>query len=209
VGVFSQNAPHASMTAARRADRSTDELIGVCRGVLADGHCSSDEAGYLKSWIERNSAFANKFPYDVLYRRLTDALVDGVIDSDEESDLLGTLSRFVGGETFNTEAEVASLSSALPLDEPAPLLLFRDAIVVVTGTFAFGRRAAVIDALEQRGAHAISAPTKRTRYLVIGKIGSRDWIHSSYGRKIERAVELKREGVPLAIVSEDHWAASL
>jgi len=51
--------------------------------------------------------------------------------------------------------------------------------------------------------------TKRTRVLVIADLGSRDWIHTSYGRKIERAVEYRQAGVPLVITDEAYWASHL
>ena len=40
-------------------------------------------------------------------------------------------------------------------------------------------------------------------YLAIGHFASRDWVHTTFGRKIERAVEMrKRYGMP-AIISEE------
>jgi len=42
-----------------------------------------------------------------------------------------------------------------------------------------------------------------TDYLVIGEIGSSNWVHSSFGRKIEKAMELKEKG-RISIVSEKH-----
>jgi hypothetical protein len=47
--------------------------------------------------------------------------------------------------------------------------------------------------------------TKRTDYLVIGTFGSRDWVHTSFGRKIEKAVSLRGSGSGIAIAVEDHW----
>jgi len=32
------------------------------------------------------------------------------------------------------------------------------------------------------------------------------WIHENFGRKIEKAMKYRDEGVALAIVSEEHWA---
>jgi hypothetical protein len=45
--------------------------------------------------------------------------------------------------------------------------------------------------------------------LIVGTFGSRDWVHTSFGRKIEKAVTYRRAGQRLAIISEDHWAGSL
>jgi hypothetical protein len=52
--------------------------------------------------------------------------------------------------------------------------------------------------------------TLRTSFLVIGTFGSEDWAHSSFGRKIEKAMDLRRRGVSsIRIVGEDHWATAL
>ncbi len=54
-----------------------------------------------------------------------------------------------------------------------------------------------------------SAPTLATRYLVIGVFASHDWYNTNYGRKIERAVELRNSGSGVAIISEEHWKSFL
>lgn len=67
----------------------------------------------------------------------------------------------------------------------------------------------MIDALEARQASAASSVSKKVNFLVIGEIGSQAWRHSSCGRKIEAAVELREAGVPLRIISEPHWRDAL
>ena len=47
--------------------------------------------------------------------------------------------------------------------------------------------------------------TQNIHYLIIGSIGSDDWIHSSFGRKIEKALQFKKQGKNIIIISEDHW----
>ena len=42
------------ITKGRRKDRAVDELVGICRGLLADGHVNLQEAQFLREWIERN-----------------------------------------------------------------------------------------------------------------------------------------------------------
>jgi hypothetical protein len=68
---------------------------------------------------------------------------------------------------------------------------------VVTGRFAFGTRQKVCEAISGLGGiPGGSKPTKATRYFVIGTFASRDWYNTNYGRKIERAVELRTPSVP-------------
>ena len=47
--------------------------------------------------------------------------------------------------------------------------------------------------------------TKTLNYLVLGTYVTDSWIHESYGRKIEKAMEYRSGGMPLLIVSEEHW----
>ena len=59
------------------------------------------------------------------------------------------------------------------------------------------------------GGRCEESVTQQTNYLIVGTFGSRDWAHTSFGRKIEKAVAYRRSGMGLAIISEDHWAGLL
>jgi len=197
-----------AITRSWRMDRSTNELIGVCRGILADGSINISEAKFLHDWLERHAEFAGHFPYNVLLPRLTEALADGVLDLDEERDLLEALSATVGGEVAH-ENGANSLSTELPYDVPLPTILHSASTFVVTGTFSYGKRRAVCEAIEARHGAVRSAVSKATDYVIIGEVGSRDWLHSSYGRKIQDAMDFRNQGAMISIVPERHWVASL
>lgn len=201
--------PPSHFNRKQQKDRDADELVGLCRGLLSDGAVTSQEADFLRDWIERHAANAGEYPFNVLYRQLQAALADGVLDEDEERDLLASLSALVGGEASGVHDTSASLSSVLPVCSPAPTVLFPGSIFVVTGTFAYGPRRQVVEAIESRAGVASANISKKVNFLVIGEVGSQAWRHSSYGRKIESAVELRESGVPIRIISEPHWFASL
>lgn len=63
--------------------------------------------------------------------------------------------------------------------------------------------------IERRGGLCSASPSNRTRYLVIGDLGSRDWINSNAGRKIQKVVALRSERHPVAILTEGHWSRHL
>jgi NAD-dependent DNA ligase len=98
-------------------------------------------------------------------------------------------------------------SSTLPLCEPAPQPIeFPGEEFVVTGKFALGTRKKVFAAIESLGGIPNdSYPTHGTRYLLIGTFASRDWANTNFGRKIERAIELRDRGSGISIVAEEHW----
>jgi hypothetical protein len=52
-------------------------------------------------------------------------------------------------------------------------------------------------------------PTRETNYLVIGELCRPEWIHATFGRSIERAIELRDQGYGIQIVSKECWVNSL
>jgi len=142
-----------------------------------------------------------------LHARLARIYEDGRVDETERQDLAELLTALVGGQAGIIVGEDAATD--LPIDQPPPPLIWRGSVFVFTGKFAFGPRAECERQVMRLGGMCESSVTRRTNYLVIGTFGSRDWVHTSFGRKIEKAVEYRNAGQPLAIVNEDHWAAAL
>lgn len=196
-----------TFNAARLNDRMIDELIGLCRGVLLDGSVSELEASALLQWLDANREIANHWPANVLYKRISLALEDGHLDPDEERDLLETLVRVTGNP--QSAASIKSRSTNLPLCSPLPEISFAGKIFCFTGKFISGSRKEVQNAVTSLGARVKGSPTLKTNYLVIGSIGSSDWIHSTHGRKIEKAVTLREEGRSIYIVAEEYWAEQM
>ncbi len=146
------------------------------------------------------------WPADVIARRLERILEDGIITSDERDDLQILLGQVTGSDAAS--AALANRASGLPLDEPAPTIEFEGRAFCFTGKFYYGMRRSCQAAVADRGGESHSGVTTKTDYVVVGLLGSRDWIHAGWGTKIEKAIEY-RDSTGLAIVGEDHWAASL
>ena len=75
-------------------------------------------------------------------------------------------------------------------------------------TFNYGQRKHCEAAVTDRGATA-GGLTQKTNVLVIGMYATDSWKHSSFGTKIMSAVEYRKKGLPISIVSEEHWVAHL
>ena len=69
-------------------DRQIDGLIGISEGVAADGEVNQAEAEFLLRWMETNRAAADQWPAKVLSPRLVAILSDGLLDANEERELL-------------------------------------------------------------------------------------------------------------------------
>lgn len=186
------------------SDRKIDELIGICRGIVADGVVNQQETEFLISWISSNIHLAPQYPFDVLYRRISEMLSDGIMDNDEKTELLSILNELTGGDIIDHTTN--SMSTTLPLCSPAPEILIKDKSFVFTGVFTTGPRKQLEQIVVDLGGVMHSNVTKDTNYLIIGDIGSQDWAHSSFGRKIEKAIGLREKGTGISIVIESHWA---
>jgi hypothetical protein len=193
---------------ARRTERDLSELLGLAKAVLSDGVINEAEATYLRNWGGNHPDALAQWPTSQIFARLNQHFTDGRIDDAERLDLHELLSHLVGG----TASLVLGFEGAttLPLDTPAPRICWGpDAVYVFTGRFAYGTRADCEREVTQRGGRCEQTITQRTTFVVIGTFGSRDWAHTSFGRKIQRAVKLRDAGSAIRIVGEDHWAQAL
>lgn len=185
--------------------RQIDELIGLARGLVADGQINQAEVEFLQKWLVANGSVSDHPLLSVLYRRVNEILHDGVVDEEEKAELLDTLNRF-----SNRDFEIGETlkSTTLPLCAPAPTLSFEGMNYCFTGTFNYGQRKACESAVTAKGASAGSL-THKTNFLVIGVYATDSWKHSSFGNKILKAAEMRAEGRPIRIVSEEHWVRHL
>jgi NAD-dependent DNA ligase len=192
---------------ALRTGREVDELLGLCKGVLADGVVNQLEAEFLAQWLRLNRETSDQWPANILFERVTEMLKDGKLDKEEEGELLGLLMQATGGDASRLNAH--SLSTGLPISDPLPDVMISGKTLCLTGKFVLGSREKCRAEIEKRGGQFVETITVELDYLVIGVIGSRDWIHSSFGRKIEKAVEYRAKGHPLGIVAEEHFVKAL
>lgn len=190
---------------ARIERRSVDALIGIAAGLAADGTINQQEAEFLRTWIETHLVHLDDPVVKILYRRLADMLSDGVLDADESAELLEMLHQFTGLPVAPTQTPTFAAPTSLPLDNPAPQLCLIDRVFLFTGVMAYGPRKECESQILERGGLIGGSVSKKIHYLVVGSIGNDQWLHSSYGTKIKKAVELRDSGVPIAIISEDHW----
>ncbi len=195
-----------SKNALRIQDRLIDELIGICRGIIADGVIAESEAIFLGQWIENHREVADKWPVNVVYARVTEMLRDGILSGEEQRELLETL-RDLTGE--GSPLQEPNQSTTLPLTKPEPEVDFDGSTFCLTGKFVFGSLLDCEETIVEIGGAVVTAPTQETDYLVIGEFCSPDWIHTTFGRSIERAIELRDQGQDIKIISERHWVDAL
>lgn len=198
--------PAPQYSAPRIADRVIDELVGLCKGMIADKNLTEEEVLFLTSWLQANQQAIHVWPAVAIASRINQITSDKIITSEEREDLLALLQEIVGQ---SQNATATNNSTTLPLTKPAPPVFFQRNRFCLTGRFAVGPRADVEYEIQERGGQIDKNVTNSTNFLLIGEIGSRDWLHSTHGRKIEKAIAMAEKGYPIAIISEEHWADHL
>jgi NAD-dependent DNA ligase len=185
-------------------DRQTDTLIGLSKGLVADGKVNQAEAEFLLSWLVQNSQSSNSPIIENLLIKVSSMLDDDFLDEDESSELLAIL-KMISGDS--SEIGELAKTSSLPVNNPLPSITFKDKVFMFTGTCAFGTRKQCKEAIEELGGLNSKGKdiTKSLDYLVLGKYVTDSWAHEAFGRKIEKAMEYRDNGIPIVIITEEHW----
>lgn len=188
--------------------KSINSLLGIVSGLVSDGDLNDKEILFLRTWCSENSHISNKYPANIIFRRVHEVLLDGVITPEERVHLLSELQILSGNDFFQT-------GSALPeqiqnIFDDDPMVIIPKNEFVFTGRFMFGTRPACEAAVVQRGGSAKDYITEKTNYVVIGTRTSPDWIAENFGRKIQKAVEMSNSGnYEICIVREADWVMGL
>jgi hypothetical protein len=184
-------------------DRSIGALIGIAQGMLSDGELRDREVEFLNRWLEENTSIATAWPGDVLHARVKQVLRDGSISPEERDHLVTTLQQLVGGS--HEKLENATHVSEIMFDRDASIVVAGQRFCF-TGEFAYGSRSDCERVVRDLGGFVAASVSRKVNYLVVGGLGSPEWIHGSFGTKIVSAIEIKRKGGPVLIVHEDQWA---
>jgi NAD-dependent DNA ligase len=195
--------PSKALYGPRVAKRLVSELLGLCKGMVCDGEISEGELAALKRWLAGHPDAAVLYPGKTITQRLLRIYEDGIITPDERQELNELLLDLTGDT--DEHDQLLNLSTRLPFDEPIPIIFFDGHEHVFTGRMLYGTRRDCERKVVDRGGRVGKTVTQKTNFLVIGPIASTAWLESTHGRKILRAVELRSEGRPLRIVSEEAW----
>lgn len=194
------------LAAANELKGSCAVLLGIVQGLLSDGQLQDSEIRFLRDWLNANEALSSCWPGDVLREQVEEVLRDGCITETEREHLVSTLQELIGGR-LDDLAE-SPMVTQLAMDEGDDIQ-FDDRVFCLTGDFVFGPRETCEAAIVRRGGQIKAGVSKKVDFVVVGGLGSKEWKHGGFGTKVERAVELQREGAKVRIVHEDAWAEAL
>lgn len=192
----------------RTTDRNSDSdkasaniLTGIIQGITADSKIVEQEIFSLNQWLKNSAATA--WPAPIINDRLKKILADGTITSDEKENLK-TLLFSLGANKLTKTGSVTGLTATFGTTTPEKLII-TGKLFCFTGTFIYGNRAVCENLVLELGGKTVRSITQKTDYLILGEFPSRDWITSSYGLKIQSALELKNKGRGIELLTEETW----
>jgi NAD-dependent DNA ligase len=198
---------------AKYFDEATSEiqkLHGIVDGITSDGVISIEEIKSLRRWMLEHEHLSGLWPFDEIDALTMQVLADGKINREEHELLMYFFEDFVSkpGSRAVDAVTVSTPPLIVGVCAATPEILFADRFFCFTGKSKKSSREEIRELVEKVGASFSSDVSKKLDYLIIGADGNPCWTYSCYGRKVERAVELRQQGHKLLIVHEnDFWDA--
>lgn len=189
------------------------QLEGILHGIMADNAITDDEILLLREWMDDHDFLRGTYPFDEIYSLLIAAREDGVISEDERNMLKAFFSTFIDTrESYNiSEFDVRELQKKYTIGgicATDPEISFKGKTFCFTGESKKARRDEIAQVIEQAGGIFNNNVVKKTDYLIVGADGNPCWAFACYGRKVEKAIALRKSGGHIVVVNElDFWDA--
>ncbi len=200
-------------TTDQRFDVATSDmqrLQGIIGGIAADGAVTESELRGLLNWMAPQRHLRTVWPFDEMQSLATSALADGVVNEENERTLVLYFNEFlssVGGRAIDIPDSWEKLTIQ-GICSVAPEITFPDRKFSFTGKSERAPRKEIAEIVTKLGGVFLPRPTNDCSYLIIGAKGNTAWAYACYGRKVEKAVDVRRCGFPLLIVHEnDFWTS--
>lgn len=179
-------------------------LHALLAGIAADAAISSAELTGLSAWLDTHTHMRTCWPYDEVDALVTSVLADKKIDLDEHTQLLHFFSEFgqIAGHKTLSQTLTGEGATVKGLCAVAPEISFNGSTFCFTGASKKYSRKEFRAIVTTRGGTPTESVSARLNYLVIGGEGNPCWAYACYGRKVEAAVTLRKEGHRIVLVHE-------
>lgn len=191
--------------------RDIQILQGVIHGIMSDNHITEEELVGLKKWLIDHDHLETVYPYDEIFSVLSSVLQDGIIDDEEQKILKTIFSDFIDMKlSYNlNQGEFEELTKSMNIQgicALGPNIEFDGKLFSFTGASSRMKRSEIAEIVEGRQGLFKDSVVSTTDYLIVGDEGNPCWAFSCYGRKIEKAINLRKQGKRIVIAHEvDFW----
>ena len=194
---------YSSWQASGCGTSALDEFRALLVQIMSDLRLTPSELKQIDTWLIRHSSMIHRWPYSEIARQLERIYEDGKVTELE----LAATATFVGavleqmGKGNKASEELFTCSA----DEVA----FSGKVFVFTGEMETLSRDQAENLVQSLGGVCSKSVTRQTDYLVVGLKGSDAWKGHGRGTKIEKAIELRRKGIGIHLVSETEFLRAL
>lgn len=186
-------------------------LHGLMAGIVGDGDINESEMKGLSVWLAEREHLKTCWPYDEVESLITSVLRDGKIDESERAQLHNFFGEFVALADNRTivSPQLIQGGSFLGLCAVCPEMSFEGRRFAFTGASSKYSRNQFRSVVERLGGHVSESVSSKTDFLIIGADGNPCWAYACYGRKVEMAVNLRKQGARLLLVHENDFHDAL
>ncbi len=184
-------------------------LHALVGGIASDGAVTTEEMRGLSDWLSEHEHLRTCWPYDEIETLTTKVLGDGRVDEIEHRMLLDFFTEFLAVLDERTIVRPVAFDGPErtigALCAVAPEVAFRKRTFCFTGASSKYKRVEFEQLVQSLGGEALPGVSAKLHYLVIGAEGNPCWAFACYGRKVEKAVTLRRKGVRVVILHENDF----
>ena len=183
---------------------STQQLGGFLAGISADKTINIEELTALGNWSSENASLFKTWPFDTLLPAIDRIKVERQLSTNEHSELL----TFCHSVSSIKLAEREKITVPVKLSEQQVSILIQECSFCFTGESSRYSRKELAQVVEMYGGIAADSVTAKLHYLVICDVRNPAWAFEMYGRKVEKAMNMKKKGAgPEVVFEEDLFAA--
>ncbi len=182
-------------------------LHAIAGGIAADNKITEEELNNLSSWMDAHEHLRTCYPYDELDSLMTVVLADKKIDSQEHKMLLTAFQEFIPISNKRTISQpmIVEQQTIKGLCAICPEIKIAQSQFCFTGASSFYTRNQFIEIVTNLGGLVVNNVSKNLNYLIIGAAGNPCWAYACYGRKVEAAVNLRKQGYHILLVHENDF----
>ena len=182
-------------------------LHAVLGGIASDGAISEAELKGLSGWLSEHEHLKTCWPYEEVGSLVTGVLSDKKIDSAEQKLLKEFFTEFVSILDSRTivSPKLSVNGNVVGLCAVCPEITFSGSKFCFTGISYKYTRSEFSKLINELGGEVVNSVSAKLDYLIIGADGNPCWAYACYGRKVEKAVELRKTGSRLLLVHENDF----
>lgn len=180
-------------------------LQGLCHGILSDGEITDREIFDLNKWLTENEHLNTYYPYDEIRSLVLSIVSDGKIEEEERVILKAYFNQFVQLQDSELQQKINEETADVNITghcTSEPNVEFIGKTFCITGVLKRGNRETLQEQIRELGGISTESVTKKTDYLIVGDNGNPAWAFSCYGRKVEKAINLRKEGHTITLIHE-------